>query len=88
LALFDVVRKEGKKIAIGIRDTGADENNPFSALERYDTIKLMVPDAFIFIMPDIDEVCYGRGVGWKVREIRLDEKTEKISATEIRRATV
>ena len=82
--LFDVVRKEGKKIAIGIRDTPIAENNPYSVGERIDRIKEQVPDAKVFVMPDLEEVVYGRGVGWGMRELHLDKETEAISATKIR----
>jgi len=39
----------------------------------------------VISIPDVEEVVYGRKVGWGMREIRLDEETEKISATEIRK---
>ena len=35
-------------------------------------------------MPNITNICYGRGVGYKIEEIILDEETQKISATKIR----
>ncbi len=38
----------------------------------------------ILTIPDIEDVCYGREVGWGIRQIKLDEKTEAISATKIR----
>lgn len=84
-ALFDVVRKEGKKIAIGIRDTPISDKNPLSVGERIDLIKKEVPDAEIFVMPDLEEVVYGRKVGWGIRELQLDKDTEAISATKIRK---
>ncbi len=84
LALFDNVRKDGRNIAIGIRDTRKDDSNPLSAQQRLEMIKEQVPDAEVFVMPDIDEVVFGRGVGWSVREIRLAEDVENISATSIR----
>lgn len=87
-ALFDKVRKEGKDIAIGVRDTEIDKNNPFTLGQRLIMISQQEPDALVFGMPDIDEVCYGRGVGWGVREIRLDGETEAISATGIRNAAL
>lgn len=83
-ALFETVRKEGKNILIGIRDTGIDENNPFSILDRIKMIKKEVPDAEIVVMPDIEDVVMGRNVGYKVRKVKLDKKTESISATKIR----
>lgn len=88
LALFDKVRQEGKNIAIGIRDTERDESNPLSAQARMEMIKSTVPDAKVFVMPDIEEVVYGRKVGWGVRQLRFDKETESISATKIRRAIV
>lgn len=84
LALFDKVRKEGKKIAIAIRDTKRSEKDPFSVHKRKAMIEEQVPDAKIVVIPDIEEVVYGRKVGWGVREIRLDDEVEAISATEIR----
>ena len=38
-------------------------------------------------IPDIEEVCYGRKVGWGIREIRVDPEIEAISATKIRAAS-
>ena len=36
------------------------------------------------IRDSITNICYGRGVGYKIEEIVLDEETQKISATKIR----
>lgn len=77
---------EGKRPLVALRDTGINEDNPYSVEER----KKMFEEAFgdkvtVISIPDIEEVIYGRKVGWEIREIRLDEKTESISATEIRR---
>lgn len=85
LALFDKMRKDGKNILIGIRNTGLDQQNPYSVKERISMIKKQVPDAKVVVLPDIEAVCYGRKVGYEIREIKLDEKLEKISATEIRK---
>ena len=38
----------------------------------------------IMLVPNITNICYGRGVGYKIEEIVLDEETQKISATKIR----
>ena len=35
-------------------------------------------------VPNIIDISYGRGVGYKIEEIVLDEKTQQISATKIR----
>ncbi len=38
----------------------------------------------VILIPDIERVCYGREVGWDIRQIKLDDETEVISATKIR----
>jgi len=85
LALFDVVRQEGKNILIAIRDTKVDEKNPYTVEERIKGLKAAVPDAKLVVIPDITEVCYGRGVGYGVREIVLDDKVQAISGTDMRK---
>ncbi|MCX6722004.1 MAG: adenylyl-sulfate kinase [Candidatus Staskawiczbacteria bacterium] len=84
MALFDKMRQEGRKILVGIRNTGIDEQNPYSVGERVEMIKKQVPDAEVVILPDIEAVCYGRKVGYEIKEIKLGEDLEKISATAIR----
>jgi adenylylsulfate kinase len=85
LAIFDKMRQEGRKILIGIRNTGIDESNPYSVTERIEMIKKQVPDAEVVVLPDIEAVCYGRKVGYEIKEIKVGEDIEKISATEIRK---
>lgn len=91
-ALVRKLLAEGKNVCIGIRDTKVDSDNPHPVMKRYE----MIMERFagekargiveIAILPDIEEVVYGRNVGWGMREIRLDEETEAISATKIREA--
>ena len=38
----------------------------------------------VILVPNITNICYGRGVGYKIEEIVLPEKIQKISATKIR----
>ena len=38
----------------------------------------------IMLVPNITNICYGRGVGYKIEEIVLPEEIQKISATKIR----
>jgi len=85
LALFEKVKQEGKNILIGIRNTGTSEQNPFPIEERMKMVKERVPYADVIVVPDIEAVCYGRKVGYDIREIRLEEELEKISGTEIRK---
>ena len=54
------------------------KKNIFEALKEYkNRIK-------VTLVPNITNICYGRGVGYKIEEIVLDEKTQQISATKIR----
>ncbi|HEX5429864.1 MAG TPA: adenylyltransferase/cytidyltransferase family protein [Patescibacteria group bacterium] len=82
--LIQKVLDEGKNVCIAIRDTEHDGNNPFSVEQRKEMISQAFPQAKVIIIPDIEEVVYGRKVGWGIREIRLDEETEAISGTKIR----
>lgn len=77
---------EGKFVLIALRRTEIDANNPYTVEERKEFIAkyFKEPEVKVIAIPDISEVCYGRGVGYSVREIRLDEATESISATKIR----
>jgi len=88
IKLIKKVLDENKKVCVLLRDTGIDENNPYTLEERVKMFNKAFPNKEIMLiaMPglDIEEVCYGRKVGWGMREIRLDSKTEDISATKIR----
>ncbi len=86
-ALIDSVLNEGGKVVIAVRDTLVSESNPFSLKERIVRIWKVYEgneNVEVIAIPDIQEVCYGRDVGWGVRRIRLEKKVENISATKIR----
>ena len=82
--------KEGKNVCIAIRDVETDENQPWQA----EYIKGLLIDRFaheiqtkrikIIIIPDIESVNYGRGVGYEIIEHVPPQQVEEISATEIR----
>jgi len=67
-----------------------NDDNPYSIEQRCRMIQDRFSKEFfnrqivLSIIPDIEEVVYGRGVGWGIREIKLDKEIEKISATKIR----
>ena len=82
--LIQTVLDEGKNVCVAIRDTGTDENNPYTSWEREKMIRDVFPQVRIIVIPDIEEIIYGRKVGWGIREIKLDAETEAISATKIR----
>lgn len=86
--LIESVLKKGKPVVIAIRDTEIDHKNPYSVYERWTKIQEILKDygslVKIVTIPDIDEICYGRDVGYDIRRIDLDSKLEKISGTAIR----
>ena len=90
--LIETVLKKGKPVVIGIRDTEISKKNPFSTTERWTKIQEELKEynslVKIITVPDIDEICYGREVGYMIRRIQLDDKTEKISGTKVRAKTI
>lgn len=73
---------------VAIRDTRHDKNNPYTLAEREDMLLNIFPEEIkgrmiVTVIPDIDTVYMGRRVGYHL--IKLDEETEKISATDIRK---
>ena len=81
---------KGKRIWIAIRDVELDENNPKTAAQLVEELR-QVPfiqnhssKILITIIPDIESVNYGRGVGYEVVYHEPPTDIEKISGTEIR----
>jgi cytidyltransferase-like protein len=83
--------KEGKNIWLAIRDVKPDEKNPWTAQEIEKMIyegelKELILDGRIIvsIIPDIESVNYGRGVGYDVIRHVPPKEIGDISATSIR----
>ena len=82
---------KGKNVWVAIRDVEVDENNPKSAQEVFqDLIKEpFFNDNFdkilLSIIPDIESVNYGRGVGYDVVHHHPPADVELISGTKIRK---
>jgi len=65
-----------------------DKNNPWNSHQ----VKQMIEHAYknndsvkVMIIPDIESINYGRGVGYEIIEHKPPEDIKKISATEIRK---
>ena len=83
--------KEGKNVWLAIRDVKHDENNPWTAEEiekmvHEGELKDLIKDGRVItsIIPDIESVNYGRGVGYEIIEHIPPEEIGEISATSIR----
>ena len=87
--LFEKILEKTGQVLIMVRDVQGVDDNPFD----FDTVKQNIESALkdyigkfkIVLVPNITNICYGRGVGYKIEEIILDAETQKISATEIRK---
>ena len=88
--LIDQALNKDKNVLICIRDIVPDERNPFTASEVKNNImkelwKLISEDRVkVIIIPDIDSVNFGRGVGYDVIEHEPPTEVKEISATKIR----
>jgi adenylylsulfate kinase len=83
------LRRVGQ-VWIAVRDThGIDEKNPlpyFAVKQRIEAALSAYAGRFVVVpIPNITNVFYGRDVGYTVERIVLDEATESISATQVRR---
>ena len=89
-ALFKEILKRTGQVIIMIRDTsGTDDSNPFDFVILKKNIEKSLKKYHgkfeIIKVPNITNVCYGRGVGWSVEKITLPQEIEEISATQIRK---
>ena len=99
LALFERAIAKTGQVAIQVRDvegsSGGEgqDDNPFSYEEISKEIaeKLFLSgykineDFIIQLVPNITNITYGRGVGYKIEEESFSSDIESISATKIRR---
>jgi cytidyltransferase-like protein len=75
---------------IAVRDThGSDEKNPlpfFAVKQRIEAALSAYAGRFVVVpLPNITNIFYGRDVGYLIERIELDQASEAISATQIRR---
>lgn len=89
--LIDQRLKENKNILICIREVSKDDKNPYNPLDVKKNIEKHLSDLIsqsrvkVIIIPDIESVNYGRGVGYDIIEHVPPKQIEKISATKIRK---
>jgi len=89
--IFDTFLKDQKPVLIAIRDIEPDASNPLSASEvkmLWEKVYAGNPLVKVIIIPDIESVNYGRGVGYAINEINVPDTVASISATEIRRQVI
>jgi nicotinamide mononucleotide adenylyltransferase len=88
--LIDQRLNEGKNVLICIRDISPNEKNPWSAIEVMGNLYQELADLIeadrvkVMIIPDIESVNFGRGVGYDIIEHVPSQEVSEISATKIR----
>lgn len=88
--LIDQQLNQGKKVLLCVRDVHKDEKNPWSAYEIMMNLTEELIDLIedgklkVMIIPDIESVNFGRGVGYDVIEYTPPQDIHDISATKIR----
>jgi cytidyltransferase-like protein len=88
--LIDQALEEGKNVLLCIRDVEPDEKNPYTPHEILINLAEALKDLIsqqrirIIIIPDIESVNIGRGIGYDVIEHVPPRDIHDISATQIR----
>ncbi len=88
--LFNQALNDGKNVLICIRDVEPDENNPYTPEQVKINIENFYNDLVangqvkVIIIPDIESINYGRGVGYDIIEHIPPTEIKEISATKIR----
>jgi hypothetical protein len=87
-ALYNEAEKRTPQVMLGVRNTqGTSEKDPLS----FDEVKGYIGQdphmarAMVVKMPNITNIVYGRDVGYKIEQVKLDDETEAISATKKRK---
>ncbi len=89
--LIDQRLAEDKNVLICIREVDKDNSNPYDPSEVKKNIEIKFNDLIlskrvkVIIIPDIESVNYGRGVGYDIIEHVPPKSVGEISATEIRK---
>lgn len=88
--LIDQALNEGKNVLLCIRDVTPDEKNPWTAEQIFANLVVDLGDLIaekkvkLLIIPDIESVNIGRGIGYDVIEHTPPQEIHDISATKIR----
>lgn len=86
--------EKGKNVWVAIRDVAQDENNPKSAqqilreLAQEPFFSQNTSKILLSIIPDIESVNYGRGVGYEVVYHEPPTEVAAISGTKIRNGEI
>ena len=89
--LIDQRLNEGKNVLICVREVSKDDKNPYNPIEVKKNVENALKELIdskkvkVIIIPDIESVNYGRGVGYDIIEHVPPKNISEISATKIRK---
>ncbi len=89
--LIDQRLNEGKNVLICVREVSKDDKNPYNPIEVKENVENALKELIdtkrvkVIIIPDIESVNYGRGVGYDIIEHLPPKNIGEISATKIRK---
>jgi len=92
--LIDQRLKLNKKVLIAVREVDKNDKNPYDPIAVKKNIEKELTDLLnegkvkVIVIPDIESINYGRGVGYEIIEHVPPENIGKISATEIRKKLI
>ena len=87
-ALYEEAGKRTDQVMLGVRDTYNTSNKDpldFDQVKYYISQDNFMKKAMVVKMPNITNIVYGRDVGYKIEQVKLEDKIEAISATEKRK---
>ena len=88
--IVDEILNDGKNVLICIRDIEPDDKNPYTSEEVYNNVSQELSELIgegrvkVIIIPDIESINFGRGVGYDIIEHIPPQEVSDISATKIR----
>ena len=88
--LIDQRLNENKNVLICIREVSKDDKNPYNPIDVKENVEKELKELIdaqrvkVIIIPDIESVNYGRGVGYDIIEHVPPSDIGEISATKIR----
>lgn len=87
-ALYVEAGKRTNQVMLGVRNTyNTSPKDPltFNQVKEYIAKDSFMDGAMVVKMPNITNIVYGRDVGYKIEQVKLDDNIEAISATQKRK---
>ena len=87
-ALYIEAGKRTDQVLLGVRNTyNTSEKDPlkFDEVKEYIAKDEFMNGAMVLRLPNITNIVYGRDVGYKIEQVKLEDSIESISATQKRK---